>query len=53
MIISNFGVMIQTAQPSDILIWVAVISASSAIASAVLVGYVNYHASKNLEEKKF
>jgi hypothetical protein len=46
----NFGIMIQTAQP---LMGVAIISAASAITSAVLVGYVNYHASKKLEEKKF
>jgi hypothetical protein len=49
-VISNFGLMIQTAQPSDVLIWVAVISAASAIASAVLVGFVNYRAGKKLEQ---
>jgi hypothetical protein len=45
--------MIQTAQPSDILIWVAAISAASAITSAVLVGYVNYHTNKKLEQQRF
>lgn len=53
MVISNFGLMIQTAQPSDILIWVAVISAASAIASAVLVGFFNYYESKKLEQQRF
>lgn len=53
MVVSNFTLMIQTAQPSDILVWVAFISAASAIASAVLVGYINYHTTKKLEQQRF
>jgi hypothetical protein len=53
MVISNFGIMVQAAQASNILIWVAFISAASAITSAVLVGYVNYHAGKKLEQQRF
>jgi len=45
--------MIESGQQSNILIWVAVISALSAIASALAVGIVNYRGGKELERYRF
>jgi hypothetical protein len=54
MFIYNFGKIVEIAQSSDdVLIWVAFISAASAIASATIVGYVNYRTGKNLEQQRF
>ena len=53
MVVSNFGLMIESAQSSNVLIWVAIISASSAIISAVLVGYVNYRSGKKIEQQRY
>lgn len=46
MVFSNFGVVVQATQASNVLVWVAIISASSAIISASLVGYINYRLEK-------
>lgn len=48
-----FGTSLHFGQTSDVIIWVAFISAASAIASAALVGYVNYQLGRKLEQQRF